>query len=277
MQQQADRRRRIRRVLGALVATLIAVYIVKGLALYAFQRHFLYVPPSREVAAPKDFTVVQTSTADGLHLQAWFSPPKGKKPVILSFHGNGDDLMSASIVAPYFRGHGYGVFLCEYRGYSGNPGEPTEEGLYADARACVDWLKQHGYGAERLVLHGHSLGTGVAVQMASEIQSKFLILESAFTSIADMAREKYPAYPIELMIRDRFDSLSKIGKIKADLLMVHGALDGLIPIEMGHRLFDAANRPKTFVTVKDAGHNDLYLHDGGNKVMDWLDKQAKDK
>jgi fermentation-respiration switch protein FrsA (DUF1100 family) len=274
--RQDGKRQRIRKVIVALAATLFVVYVLKGAALYAFQRKFLYVPPMRPVTATeKGITVAEPVTADGLHLKAWFVPPKGGKPVVLSFHGNGDDLMSSALVMPYFRGRGYGVMLCEYRGYSENPGTPDEEGLYADGRACIGWLKLHGYGADKLVLHGHSLGTGVAVQMASEIQPKFLILESAFTSIVEMAGAKYPAYPVNLMVRDRFDSLSKIGKVKSDLLMVHGALDGLIPIEMGRRLFDAASKPKTFISVKDGGHNDLYLHGGGEIIADWLDKQVK--
>lgn len=278
-QQQDDKRRRQYCVISALMAVLFAVYVLKGIALYAFQRHFFYVPPERVVGTPSGnglpyMKAVETKTEDGLQLQAWFMPPTTKNLVVIYFHGNADDLTVARAVAPVYHLHGYGLLTCEYRGYSGNPGEPTEQGLYADARACVGWLKNNGYGADRIILHGHSIGTGVAVEMAMEFQPKILVLESAFTSVADMAKDKYPFYPIDLMIKDRFDSISKIGKVTSSLLMVHGARDGLVPIAMGHTLFDAANKPKAFVAIKDAGHDDLYLHDGGNIIANWLDKQA---
>lgn len=278
---QESKRRRIRNVLVGLAATLIIVYILKGIALYTFQRHFLYFPPDRPaVTTDKDITVAEPVTADGLHLKAWFAPPKGNKPVVAYFHGNGDDISIAPLVMPYFLKHGYGMIMCEYRGYSQLPGEPTEQGLYADARACLDWLKQKGYGIDKVVFYAHSLGTGVAVQLATEFQPKILILESAFTSIMDMARPHYPLYPIDIMARDRFDSLSKIAQVHANLLMVHGFKDDLVPFDLGRRLFGAANQPKTFIAIYDGGHNDLYLHGVGDNVVDWLDKQVageKDK
>jgi hypothetical protein len=114
--QQESKRQRVYKIIVALAGVLFVVYVAKGVLLFAFQRKFLYVPPGRASVVPdKDIQTVQTKTADGLTLTAWFAPPKGQKPVVVSFHGNGDDLNSAALILPSFRSHGFGVFLCESR------------------------------------------------------------------------------------------------------------------------------------------------------------------
>ncbi|MEZ0225310.1 MAG: alpha/beta hydrolase [Alphaproteobacteria bacterium] len=261
-----------------IVAAILVFYLTKGTALYAFQRNFLYVPYHDAVVAPPTVTppvkVVTVTTNDGLQLQTWFSPPaKPDGTVVVFFHGNGGSLPMSAQILPYFQKRGYGIYLCEYRGYSGNPGSPTEEGLYEDGRACMKWLQGEGYSPGQIAIYGESIGTGVAVQMAAEMPPKTLILTSPFTSMVDMARRNYYFYPVGLMLKDKYDSLSKIGKIKSPLLILHGDADGMVPMDMGKGLFDAANEPKEFHSVHGAGHNDLYSFGASKIIAAWLDKE----
>ena len=170
---------------------------------------------------------------------------------------------------------GYGVFLMEYRGYAGNPGSPTEEGFYNDGRGAVAWLKEKGYDPDRLALYGESLGSGVAVQLATEIRPKYLIVHSGFNSAVDVALRTYSMLPARLLMKDRYDNKSKIGQVKSDLLVIHGDKDTMIPLSFAQDLFDAANEPKTFVTIKNAGHNSLYNLGAGKMVTSWLNARAK--
>jgi uncharacterized protein len=272
------RKQRRNRLIRALGAGLLAFYLTKGTALYAFQRNFLYVPYHDAVVAPPDVTppvkIVTVTTNDGLQLQTWFSP--SEKPdgtVVVFFHGNGGSLPMSAQILPYFQKRGYGIYLCEYRGYSGNPGSPTEEGLYEDGRACMRWLQGEGYSPDQIAIYGESIGTGVAVQMAVEMPPKTVILTSPFTSMVEMARRNYSFYPVSIMLKDRYDSLSKIGKIKSPLLILHGDADGMVPMDIGKTLFEAANEPKAFQPIHGAGHNDLYSFKASNIIAQWLDKE----
>ena len=265
-------------VLGVFGAVLLAAYVAKGLFLYGYQRHYLYIPLTVEVGAPATYGLpyvqdVTTKTADGLSLRSWFMPPPAGRPVILFFHGNGDNLISIDYVFPFFHPRKFGVFACEYRGYSRNPGDPSEQGFYADARGCVAWLKDHGYATDKLIFYGVSLGAAVAIQMATELQPKTLVLQSPFTSFTDLARLAEPDYPVGYMVTEAWDNLSKIGKVRSALLILHGTADDLIPIGMSRRLYAAANDPKTLVEIPGADHLNMYEHGAGDRIAGWMNRQ----
>jgi fermentation-respiration switch protein FrsA (DUF1100 family) len=256
--------------LGALV------YLLPLVALYFMQRSMIYHPdPTRPEPAAwnvPDMSVVTLQTEDGLSLLTWWKPPADDRPVIVFFHGNGGHIGYRSSKVRGFLHHGYGVLLVAWRGYSGNAGSPTEAGLYADGRAALQFLDQQGIENGKLVLYGESLGSGVAVELASQGAGSVLVLEAPFTSIADAAAERFPLYPVRWLIQDRYDSQSKIGKVSVPLLIIHGEEDKVLPVSLGRTLFDKANEPKQGVFIKKAGHNDLYDFGGGRVVLAFLNK-----
>lgn len=260
--------------IGLLYACLV-VFI------YFYQRHMQYFPDKSNPGPPKDhgvpeMSVIRFTTADGLNLYAWWSPPRNPDgKIVVLFHGNAGNLAGRGIKARYFIDSGYGILLAEYRGFGGNPGRPTEQGLYNDGRAALKWLDEKGYKSGQLAIYGESIGSGVAVQLATEIRATYLILEAPFTSAAEIAKLSYPFLPVDYMMHDRYDSIAKIGQVKSSLLIVHGDEDPTIPIDSGKKLFDAANHPKEFCSIAGGGHSDLYDHHAGHIITDWLDKQVQ--
>lgn len=263
-----------------LIEELIACYLLLVVFVYFYQRNLQYFPDRANPGPPKDagvpeMSVVYYETADRLKLHAWFAPPRKKDGrIVVMFHGNAGNIAGRGVKARYFLDRGYGVLLAEYRGFGGNRGRPSEQGFYADARAALKWLEAQGYGAGSFVIYGESIGTGVAVQIALEVQPRYLILECPFSSAIEIAKQRYPILPVDAMLHDRYDSIGKIARVHSSLLIVHGDEDPVIPIESGKKLFDAANHPKEFCSIAGGGHSDLYDHHAGHIIADWLDKQV---
>ena len=146
------------------------------------------------------------------------------------------------------------VLIISWRGFSGNKGSPTEKNLYSDAKKAVKWLNENGVNNENIVLYGESLGTGVAVELAQNKKFNSIILESPFTSIANAAKIYYPYLPIELLIKDRYDSINKIKNIKVPIMIMHGKKDDIVPQSMGKELYKKANDPKYSYFPEDDNH-----------------------
>ncbi len=248
-------------VLGA-VATVAAIYLLILAYLWATQRSHVFRPDRKrpdltQSAVARLMREVAISGADGLVLGAWYGPARPGRPTLLYCHGNAGTLGGrAERVRPYLE-RGYGVLLVAYRGYGGNPGTPTEAGLYADARAHLDWLLAQGTPADQIVLYGESLGAAVAVQLATERRAAALVLEAPFASIVLSARARYPLFAFDWLITDKFASIDKIGRVQAPLFIIHGSLDRVTPMRFGRMLFDKALEPKAAVWPEGAGHNDL--------------------
>ncbi|MGD1876251.1 MAG: alpha/beta hydrolase [Kiloniellaceae bacterium] len=201
---------------------------------------------------------VETEPETGLRITHWYHPPAGDlEPLIVVFHGNGSDLGNAVEKMRPFIEAGMGVLAAGYRGYSGNPGKPSEEGLSADARSLLDWASAEGYGRERLVYFGESLGTAVAVKMASERPPSAVVLEAPPSSIADVAAAHYWYLPVRPLIRDPWNSLARIASIGAPLLVLHGERAPVVPIRFGRKLFDAAVEPKQAIWHAEALHTNI--------------------
>ena len=147
------------------------------------------------------------------------------------------------------------ICIPDYRGYGGSKGSPTEDGLYKDAEATLAWLR--GRGATNFVYYGESLGTGVAVEMARRQSPCGLVLQSGFPSATAVAQSVYPFVPVALLIKDSYDSASKMGEISCPVMMIHGDRDNIIPMKFGQALYDATPQPKEWLTIHGAGHNDL--------------------
>jgi fermentation-respiration switch protein FrsA (DUF1100 family) len=253
-------------------------YALLVTALYFGQRSLLYLPdrtrPRLGPLAEFGFREITLTTADGLSLLSWYRPPHEGAPVVAYFHGNGGNLGNRTNRMMGFAQEGLGVLLLEYRGYGGNPGAPTEAGLYADADAALDFLSQDGIPASRLVIYGESLGSGVAAHMAAERELAALILEAPFTRLADAASYHYSFVPVSVLLRDRFDSLSAIGKIRAPILILHGERDRVIPVRFGRALLAAAPEPKEGWFSPDAGHEDLARFGALDAVFDFIARRV---
>ena len=221
-----------------LIATVTGVYVVIVAALFVFQRNLMYYPdttvPSPAASGVSEMEAVSLATDDGLRLLAWYRAAVEGRATVVYFHGNGGHLgHRGDKVRPYLDA-GLGVLLVSYRGYAGNPGSPTEDGLYADGRAALDFLAERGVGPAGVVLYGESLGSGVAVELAHRRAASepvaAVVLESPFSTVPDVAQAHYPFVPARWMVKDRFDSVAKIAAIGAPLLILHGVRDRVSPI-----------------------------------------------
>ena len=231
-------------------------------SLGALQRALTYYPdhtrPTPAEAGVPELAPVVLETEDGLLLLAWHAPPRADgAPSLIYFHGNAGHIGMRGFKVRAYLNAGLGVLLTTWRGYSGNPGTPTEEGLYADGRAARAFLRALGTGDGRQILYGESLGTGVAVHLAREAAPAALVLEAPYSSIADIATGRIPLLPVRPLIVDRFDSAAKIGKVAAPLLIVHGERDRTIPVRLARKLHKRAREPKEAVFIPEADHADL--------------------
>jgi fermentation-respiration switch protein FrsA (DUF1100 family) len=268
----------MRRILVSIIIVIASVYVGVAGILYAYQRDFIYFPdmqrPIARLAGVKPLREIELVTSDGLRLLAWYVPPPEGKPVLIYFHGNGGNIGYRSPRLSEFTSAGLGVLMPEYRGYGGNEGQPTEVGLYADATAAMAFLQSEGVGAERIIVYGESLGTGVATRVASEHQVAALVLEAPYTSITAMAALQFSFLPVNLMLSDRYDSLSRIAEVRAPILIFRGERDEIVPPALGCELFEAAREPKEFWAVPEAGHNDLYRYGAAETVLDFLRRRV---
>ena len=269
--------RRAPRRLTVLGAGTILVLLVAALGFWALlEKWFVYFPETEIVATPVYLGVpyenVFLETEDGLTLHGWYIPGPGDV-TWLWFHGNGGNISHRLDEAALFR-HALGInqLLFDYRGYGRSEGKPSESGAYRDSRAALDYLhSRRDVDRDRIVYFGRSLGTAVAVELATVYEPLGLVLVAPFTSVSDMARISFPLLPLHLLVKGRYDSLERIGRIKRPLLIVHGDSDQTIPIEQGWRLFQAANEPKEFLTLPGTDHNDTYIA-GGQLYWDAMKK-----
>ncbi len=245
----------------AIVGIVLVVYFGAMGYLYVNQRSILYRNRSNGAEAPHvqglSITDLRLPTPDGESLEAWYEPPAPGKPMFLFFHGKGSALEEGKW--RYIRMHdeGVGFLALAYRGYSGSSGHPTEKGLLIDGLAAYDWLTAKGFRPSDIVIHGHSLGSGVAVYVATQRPARALILEAPFTAASDVAQERYPIMPVSLLMKDKFLSRERIKDVHMPLLIVHGDRDSVVPFVEGERLFALANQPKTFVRMHGSNHNTL--------------------
>ena len=197
-------------------------------------------------------------SADGVRLHGWYLPHERPRAVVLFCHGNGGNVAHwAGVLRILKEQVGAAVLGFDYRGYGRSEGKPGEAGVYADARAARAWLAgRAGIPEKRVVLMGRSLGGAVAVDLAASDGARGLVLESTFTSIPEVAADRYPLLPATLLMPMQFNSLAKIRKYRGPLLQSHGDADRVVPYKLGRKLFDAANEPKQFVTIRRGDHND---------------------
>lgn len=260
------------------IVIIVAYMMLLGAMVY-YQRSLMYFPQPAlpdyltKKLLPKTVVPIEVKTADNISLHGFLIPPKDKtKMIILAFHGNGS-------LAPYLASNfewameeGYGVLLAEYRGYGGNAGKPTEDGLYQDADAYLNYLHTH-YPDNKIVAYGQSLGGAVAVDLVARNQNIFsgLILEAPFDSAVNVADKIYPSIILKRwLLRDKYLSNEKIGNISIPKLFLLAEQDDVVGFDSGMNLFDAAKDPKQIRVYHEASHMMIFQYGAINDVMDFL-------
>jgi len=252
-------------VLGAILLTI-------GFAIWTQQRRLIYFPSGH----PRDplaiglvgAVPVTFPTADGLTLNGWFiTRTDNPASTIIVFNGNAGNREFRADLGNGFARRGFAVLLFDYRGYGGNLGSPSEDGLKLDARAARSHIvRLPGMDPKRLVYFGESLGAAVAAELAEEHPPAALILRSPFTSLTDIGRVHYRFLPVRWLLRDRFATIDRISAMRAPLLVIAGDKDRIVPASQSRRLYDAANDPKSLVIVPGADHNDESLNSGAGMI-----------
>jgi uncharacterized protein len=253
---------------------LIALVVVGGALAFLFvvwlgQRSLLYFPRPGPVAAPIGALAVQDAellTEDGVRLGAWFVPPtKAASGItVLVCNGNAGDRSHRAGLARALATAGHAVLLFDYRGYGGNPGSPSEEGLRADARSAIKYLESRSdVDATRIVYFGESLGAAVAAQLASERPPLALVLRSPFPSLGEAAKVHYPYLPVtDALLRDRYRTSDALGEMSAPVLVVAGDRDMVVPTRLSRQVHDELRGPKRYALIAGADHNDPGLAEG---------------
>jgi uncharacterized protein len=254
-----------------VVMGLVVVVALVLTAAYVFQRRLIYLPTGGPVPPAGDVFPgardVRLTTADGLTLGAWFVPATGPDLgfTVLVANGNGGNRTHRAELAAALRARGLSVLLFDYRGYGGNPGHPSEEGLALDVRAARDYLVERT-SPDRLIYFGDSIGGGVVTELAVAHPPAALVLRSPFTELADTAAEHYPFLPVKLLLRDRFPVLAHVRRITAPTVVVYGTADSIVPPAQSRAVAAAAAGPVTVVEIRGAGHNDPVLLAGSRVV-----------
>lgn len=254
----------------SLLRIVSAVTVLASVTLWAgvrwLERNKLYYPNRVITVIPRSlgmaFEDVTLTAADGVKINAWFIPAPAPGLTVLFCHGNAGNISSRVEKAAILHKLGLSVLLFDYRGYGMSEGAPSEQGTYLDADAAYGYLTAtRKIPPDRIVIHGESIGNGVAIEAARRHPSRALIVESAFTSIVGMGKSVAPFLPLGLFVRTRYDNLAKLPSVGRPVLVMHSRGDEVIPFEMGQELFAAAAPPKRFLEMKGT-HDDGFLDSG---------------
>ena len=266
-----------------IAKTLLALFVIY-LALVAymyFNQDALLFHPTIKLAAPDvygavGYKEVSITTADNTKLTGWFHKGKSNGKALVYFYGNADSLENYPMLLNKFAGHGYSVLAINYRGYGGSEGQPSENGLYEDGRAAINYLKQFT-PEKNIIAVGRSLGTGVATEMAKEFPLGYLVLISPYTSIPDIGARIYPFLPVHLVARYQFNTLEKISTITEPLLIIHGDLDRMIPLSNAQKIYDAAKTPKKLDVEAGADHITIPQPKIAQDIFEFVEANHADK
>jgi len=262
-------------LIAKLLAGLALLYVGLVLGMRAQEREFVYlIDPERVSPAAIGLSGVSErvlTTADDQRIVAWTMAAQAGKPTLLYFHGNGGNLAVREQRIKAMQASGYGLLMMAYRGYSGSTGTPSETAIAGDARLAYDTLLHDGIKPANIVVYGESLGTGVAVTLASQVAAGAVILDAPYTSLPDVAAGRFWYLPVRFLMRERYNSLAKIKSVHAPLLILHGEFDPVIPVAMGKAMFAAANEPKRMVVVPGGGHSNLLRLGAFDEVRKFVD------
>jgi len=246
----------------AMRLVIIALLTYLGVCLFValFQRRFIYVPSRAYDGTPADaglqYEDLTLTTGDGLSIGAWYVPRTEAKASAIFCHGNAGNISHRIHTIDTLHNLGLNVLIFDYRGYGRSEGKPSEKGTYEDAETAWRYLVEtRGESPNRVIVVGRSLGGGVAIELARRHEPGALVVESTFTNLVDAAREHFSFLPVRLLLIHRYDSIAKVPHIKCPKLFLHGNMDGLIPLTLGRKLFEAGAEPKQFIETP-GGHNE---------------------
>ena len=258
------------------VSSIIIAYIVVIIFVYFYQRNLLYHPSENNYQNDTiqfNHQEIFIKVNDEIKLKSWIINKDLKNfKTLVFFHGNAGDLSNRIYKLNELDKLNINILLISWRGFSGNEGYPTEKNLYEDAEAAIKWLNKKKVSNSQIILYGESLGTGVAVEIASKNNFNSIILESPFTSIENSAKIYYPYLPVRFLLKDRYDSISKIKKINSPILIMHGRKDDIVPFFMGKKLFEKANSPKDSYFTDIDDHMMEFNSQLLNKIKDFITK-----
>lgn len=244
---------------GLALCVVCALYALAVAVVFFQQREFLY-PIVAGAAVPEaggpPIQVVHIDTPDRERLTGWYLPPQRGRPTLLFFNGQGGGLSFQTGRWQRIADEGVGFLAIGYRGHDGSTGKPSEAGLRIDARAAYDWLVQRT-PPDDIVIHGFSLGTGVAVRLATERPARALVLEAPYTSTVDLAAKSFPWLPVRWLMLDQYRSRDIIDQVSMPILIVHGDGDVVIPFSQGQALFGLARSPRRLVRMAGSNHSTL--------------------
>jgi len=249
-----------------IICLAAAALMLIRLLVRKFERHQMYYPVRDLETTPDlagmDYEDVFLNPGDGVRIHGWWIPAAAGRGTVLFCHGNAGNISHRLESVAVFHRLGLNVLIFDYRGFGWSEGSPDEEGTYLDAEAAYRHLREErGIAPERIVIFGRSLGGAVAIELARRAEAAALIVESTFTSAVDMGKLIYPFLPIRLLIRNRYDSLAKIGELSLPVLVIHSPDDELVPFEHGEGLFRTVKGPKEFMSIR-GGHGDGFLVTG---------------
>ena len=231
-----------------IILTFLLIYFFILFTTYFFQRNLLYHPTENNYSGDELFVSIEKvriKTQDNIQLLSWHHNKNiNNYKTILFLHGNAGSLENRIHKINHFKDMNINFLLVSWRGFNGNEGSPTEQGLYEDARSAVRWLKSKGVVEKNIIIYGESLGTGVATEIAQNKNFAGIILESPFTSMIDAGKTKYPYLPVKFLLKDKYESNKKIKNIKSPILIMHGKVDNIVPFYMGKKMYELANEPK---------------------------------
>lgn len=256
-------------IIGSVIFVIVSLYGLFCLYLFLVQGRMIFYPnvPSRKLTASPadvglDYETVSLSASDGVKLHGWFIPARDEKGTILFFHGNAGNISHRLDTLKIFHDLGLSTLIIDYRGYGRSQGSISEHGTYLDGGAAWSYLtRTRKIPARQIVIFGRSLGAAIAAHVAAGAKPGGLILESAFTSVPDMAARLYPVLPVRLLSRYEYDTRQKLLSVSCPVLISHSPQDEIIPFENGLQLFESAREPKRFLEMR-GGHNEGFLASG---------------
>ena len=235
-----------RMFIGYIFLSLILIYFIILSVIYFTQRSLMYHPNENNYLDENKLNhkIEKIKIPSDYELTSWYFKKNESFKTLLFFHGNAGSLENRIYKLNDLSKLNLNYLIVAYRGFSGNKGNPTEEGLYKDARAAKYWLNLNNINDQNIILYGESLGTAIAIDLSKDYKFAGVVLESPFTSMIDLAQRYYPFFPVRFLLKDKYESKKKMKNLNSPILVLHGKKDKIVPFFMGEKIFNMANNPK---------------------------------